>query len=87
MAVVIRLTRVGATNSPCYRIVAADSRNPRDGRSLEILGTYDPRRSESIQRLDLERVDWWLSHGARMSATVRSLVKKQRKTAEAVAGA
>ena len=87
MAVVIRLSRVGAANTPCFRVVATDSRTPRDGRSLEILGTYDPRKGESIERLDLGRVDWWLAHGAKMSSTVRSLVRKQRKTADAAAGA
>lgn len=86
MAVVLRLSRVGAANSPCFRIVATDSRTPRDGRSLEILGNYNPRSAEPVGRLDLERVDWWLSHGARMSATVRSLVNGQRKKAEAAAG-
>jgi small subunit ribosomal protein S16 len=81
MAVVIRLSRVGAKNSPCFRIVATDSRTPRDGRSLEILGTYDPRRDEPVQRLDMDRVEWWLAHGATMSETVRSLVRNQRKAA------
>lgn len=83
MAVVIRLSRVGAANNPCFRIVATDSRNPRDGRSLEILGTYDPRRDDPIVRLDTERLDWWVSHGAQMSDTVKSLAKRRRKKAEA----
>lgn len=86
MAVVLRLSRVGAANSPCFRIVAADSRVSRDGRSLEILGNYDPRSAEPVGRLDLERVDWWLSHGATMSATVRSLVNTRRKNAAVAAG-
>ncbi len=83
MSVAIRLTRVGARNNPCYRVVVVDSKAPRDGKSLETLGTYDPRRADDpVIRLDLERLDWWVSHGARMSDTVRSLAKRERKKVE-----
>jgi small subunit ribosomal protein S16 len=78
MSVKIRLRRTGARNSPSYRVVAADTRFPRDGRFLEILGWYDPKRQGPNCSLKLERIDHWLSKGARPSDTVRSLMKKAR---------
>ena len=76
MAVVIRLTRRGAKKKPFYRIVAADSRMPRDGRFLEILGTYDPMMEEYGDKVDAEKAVAWIKNGAKPSKTVGSLLKK-----------
>ncbi|HRV81970.1 MAG: 30S ribosomal protein S16 [Planctomycetes bacterium] len=78
MAVVIRMKRTGRKNRPCYRISVADSRAPRDGRTLETLGLYDPvAPSKDAQiRLDVERARHWLSSGALPSETVRSIFKR-----------
>ena len=73
--VVIRLTRKGRKKVPFYRIVAADSRMPRDGRFLENLGTYDPIKKEV--KMNLERIDYWVKVGAKMSDTVARLHKKE----------
>ena len=75
----IRLRRTGSNNNAAYRVVATDERSPRDGKFLEILGWYLPRQSGENYKLDIERVDHWLSKGARMSETVASMVKKTRK--------
>ena len=76
MAVVIRLTRRGAKKKPFYRIVAADSRMPRDGRFLEILGTYDPMLEENGCKVDAEKAVAGIKKGAKPSKTVGSLFKK-----------
>ena len=76
LAVVIRLTRRGAKKKPFYRIVAADSRMPRDGRFLEILGTYDPMVKENGCKVDAEKSVEWIKKGAKPSKTVGSLLKK-----------
>jgi small subunit ribosomal protein S16 len=81
MAVKIRLTRTGGRNDVCYRVVAADSRSPRDGRFLEILGWYDPKREGVNFELKRERIDYWKSRGAQLSDTVRSLLRRSAKTA------
>ena len=80
MAVRIRLQRRGAKHAPVYRMVAADSRKPRDGRFLEILGIYNPKskRPEEELQLKLDRVNHWLGVGAQPSDTARSLIKKAR---------
>jgi small subunit ribosomal protein S16 len=75
----IRLRRVGTKNVPCYRIVVTDTRSPRDGRFIENLGTYDPRKPEINFALNLERAQYWLQKGAQPSDTVRSLLKKAAK--------
>lgn len=77
----IRLTRRGAKKRPFYRVVAADSRAPRDGRFIEQLGYYDPMKDPKVIRLDLARVDHWLGHGAQASDTVKGLIEKARKLA------
>jgi len=77
MAAVIRLKRMGAKKRPCYRIVVTDSRNPRDGRFIEEIGTYDPRKNPLFTTLKKERAEYWVSVGARPSATVKSLLKRQ----------
>ena len=74
--VVIRLRREGTKNRPFYRIVAADQRFRRDGRFLEILGTYDPLKENKNVVLDLEKTNAWIAKGAQPSETVRSLIKK-----------
>ena len=84
----VRLTRTGATNDMCYRVVATDSRRPRDGRFLENLGWYDPKRQGENFSLNLDRIAHWKSHGAQLSDTVRSLVRRAKSAApEAVAEA
>jgi small subunit ribosomal protein S16 len=77
----IRLRRTGSTKRPYYRVVVADSRAWRDGRFVEILGHYDPRRSPAAVEIDAERARYWLDKGARASETVRSLL--QGKAAKA----
>jgi len=76
LAVVLRMTRRGAKKKPFYRIVAADSRSPRDGKFLEMLGTYDPLKSENNFKIDSEKVASWVKKGAKPSETVASLLKK-----------
>jgi small subunit ribosomal protein S16 len=82
MAVKIRLTRTGGKNDVCYRVVATDSRSPRDGRFLEILGWYDPKREGVNFELKQDRIEYWHSQGARISDTVRSLLKRKKKAAQ-----
>ncbi len=79
MAVKLRLTRVGKTKQPQYRIVAADSRSPRDGRFIEILGQYNPREEPSLVNLDQEKVDKWLSQGAQPTERVAKLIEINRQ--------
>ena len=87
MAVRIRLTRHGAKKRPFYRIVATDSRMPRDGRFLEILGTYDPTSKPVEIHVKGERLDYWLGHGARPSKTVAELIQRAKAQALDVEGA
>ena len=75
MAVRLRLTRVGKKKQPTYRIVAADSRSPRDGRYLEIVGTYDPRREPSAVTVDNDKAVDWLRKGALPTERVEKLLK------------
>ena len=74
MAVRLRLKRTGKKKQPSYRVVAVDSRKPRDGRVLEIIGTYDPRQDPSSISIVNERAVHWLSHGAQPSDTVSKLL-------------
>ena len=75
MAVKLRLMRMGKKKQPTYRVVAADSRSPRDGRFIEIVGTYEPRAEPSVIKLDQAKVDKWLSQGAQPTETVAKLIK------------
>jgi small subunit ribosomal protein S16 len=75
MAVKIRLTRMGAKKKPYYRIVATDSESPRDGRFLEILGTYDPHQDPAEVKVKAQLLVKWLERGAKPSDTVKSLLK------------
>ncbi len=70
----IRLRRVGSAKRPHYRVVVADERDWRDGRFLEILGHYDPRRDPAVVKIDAEKAQQWIAKGARPSETVRSLL-------------
>jgi small subunit ribosomal protein S16 len=81
--VTIRMARHGAKRAPFYRIVAADSRNPRDGRFLEIVGHYNPVDSKKQLTLKNDRIQHWLDRGAQPSDAVRRLLK--RNAAEAAA--
>src|ERR1051326_7645391 len=85
MAVKIRMKRVGAKNAPVFRIVVADGRSPRDGKFIEEIGTYQPRKKDKNFSLDLDRAKYWLSKGAQPSDTVASFIKKSSKAAAAVA--
>lgn len=77
MAVKIRLARHGAKKRPFYRIVAADSESPRDGRFLEKLGTYNPLQNPAQVDLDTERVKYWIGQGAKPTDTVKSILKRE----------
>jgi small subunit ribosomal protein S16 len=72
----IRLRRTGRKNSPSYRIVIADSRSPREGRFIEIIGQYVPRGGDQAINLKVDRANYWLDNGAQPSDTVRSLLRK-----------
>lgn len=76
MSVKIRLRRTGRSKQPYYRIVIADSRSPRDGRFIEIIGQYAPRSGETALNLKTDRVNHWLDNGAQPTDTVRSLLRK-----------
>ena len=77
MSVKIRLARHGAKKKPFYRIVAADSESPRDGRFLEIVGTYNPLIDPAEVSLKQERIKYWIDQGAIPTTTVKSLLKKE----------
>lgn len=77
MAVKLRLVRMGAKKAPFYRIVAADSRSPRDGRFIELLGTYDPSSDPAKVTIKEEEVLAWLNKGAQPSDTVKNLLSKE----------
>lgn len=77
MAVKLRLLRMGAKKAPFYRIVATDSRAPRDGRFIELLGTYDPRTNPAKVTIKEEEVLKWLNNGAQPSDTVKNLLSKE----------
>ena len=86
MPVRIRMKRVGAKNAPVFRIVVADGRSPRDGKFIELLGTYQPRKKGDNYTLNLERTKYWLSKGAQPSETVASFIKKSSKALLSAAG-
>ncbi|MDQ6783771.1 MAG: 30S ribosomal protein S16 [Actinomycetota bacterium] len=85
MAVKLRLMRFGKKKQPVYRLVAADARSPRDGRFIEILGTYEPRQEPSRVIINRERVDDWLSKGAKPTDTVARLLRQAESEAAAAA--
>jgi small subunit ribosomal protein S16 len=75
LAVRMRLTRVGSKKNPVYRVVVADSRSPRDGKFIEIVGRYNPQTDPSTIDFDEDRIKDWLSKGAQPSPTVKRLLK------------
>jgi small subunit ribosomal protein S16 len=77
MAVKIRLKRMGAKKSPFYRVVVADARSPRDGRSIETIGTYNPLTQPATVEINEEKALTWLANGAKPSDTVRNLFSEQ----------
>jgi len=81
--VAIRLRREGTTNTPYYKVIVADQRSPRDGKFIEIIGNYDPKKQGMNTNIDLARADYWIGKGAQPSDTVRSLIKKVRRAAAA----
>jgi len=83
MSVKIRLKRVGAKNTPIFRIVVADGRSPRDGKFIEEIGTYHPLQKGTNYTVDVERANYWISKGAQPSDTVTSFLKKLKKAAPA----
>jgi small subunit ribosomal protein S16 len=74
VAVKLRLMRMGKKKQPTYRVVAADSRSPRNGRFIEILGTYDPRQEPSVVKIDTAKARDWISKGAQPTETVARLL-------------
>ncbi|WP_310599292.1 30S ribosomal protein S16 [Desulfobulbus sp.] len=85
MAVRIRLTRKGRKKQPFYRIVVADSEAPRDGKFLDIVGTYDPMQNPAAITIDNEKLAVWMKKGAKPTETVESLIKKSGAQAAAAA--
>lgn len=83
MAVKVRLTKAGAKNDAYYHLVAIDSRSPRDGRYIELLGWYDPKKKGDNFQLKMDRIEYWASKGAQLSETVRSMVRKAKRAAHA----
>ncbi len=77
MAVKIRLTRLGAKKKPFYRIIVADSRSPRNGRFIEIIGNYDPTKEPAVVNVDEDKAIDWMMKGAQPTDTVRSLLSKK----------
>ena len=77
MAVKLRLKRMGAKSRPFYRIVAADSRSPRDGRFIEVVGTYNPIMEPAEVKIDEELANKWLDNGAQPTDTVKALLKNE----------
>lgn len=78
MAVKLRLMRMGKTKQPTYRVVAADSRAPRNGRFIEILGSYDPRHEPSVVRIDVAKAESWIAKGAQPTERVAKLLAVAR---------
>lgn len=79
MAVKIRLRRVGSNKKPFFRVVVADMRCPNEGRFLDMLGWYDPKRKGVNYELNMDRIEHWIGRGAVVSDTVKSLMRKNRK--------
>ena len=80
MAVSIRLRRTGSTRRPSYRVVVADSRSPRDGRFIEIVGHYNPLTSPPTVKIDRQKVQSWIAKGAQPSNTVKKLIANVKET-------
>ena len=87
MSVKVRLTRTGANRDNNFRVAATDTRNPRDGRFIEILGWYDPKKKGVNFGLKLDRIEHWIKNGAIVSETVRSLLKRNARAERAAKAA
>ncbi len=87
MSVKIRLRRTGCNKCVSFRVVATDSRSPRDGKFIEILGNYEPKKAGDNFKIDLDRVAYWQAHGAQLSETVASMVRKLQRAAPAAESA
>jgi small subunit ribosomal protein S16 len=87
MALKIRLTRVGTTHQPHYRVVVAEARSRRDGAPTEVLGSYNPRAKGETLKIDLARVDYWMSKGAKPTDTLHAMIKRSRRSAAAAPAA
>lgn len=74
----IRLARIGKKKKPFYRVVVIEKRNARNGRFVEIVGTYDPLKNPAEVKLEAERIKFWLGNGAQPSDTVRSFLRQQK---------
>ncbi len=79
----IRLSKVGSVHQPLYRVVLKEVRSRRDGAAIEYLGTYTPAVKGNPIKIDLARIDYWISKGAQPTDTMRSMIKKARRAAEA----
>ena len=77
----IRLSRIGKKKHPFYRVVVTEKTRPRNGRFVEIVGTYDPQKKPTAVQIDAERVQYWLGKGAQPSDTVRSLLRPSKPAA------
>lgn len=87
MALKIKLSRVGTTHTPAYRIIVKEGRSRRDGAAVEQLGTYQPRVSDTPLKINLERIDYWLGKGALPTDTMRGLINRARRAAPAAPAA
>jgi small subunit ribosomal protein S16 len=82
MAVKIRMTRKGSKHNPFYRIVVADERSPRDGRYIELVGTYNPCENPAKVDLKMDRIEHWQNHGVKMTQTVSQIIKRHKQGAQ-----
>lgn len=85
MSVKIRLTRQGGKKKPFYRVVVADSEAPRDGKFIDVVGTYNPNADPGKAELNLDKIAHWVQRGAILSGTVKQLVKRSHAASSAVA--
>ena len=76
MALKINLTRIGRINNPKYRVVVAEAKSKRDGKFLDIVGTYDPMQNPAVVKIDNEKLDSWMKKGAKPTETVESLIRQ-----------
>jgi small subunit ribosomal protein S16 len=80
MAVKIRLARGGAKKTPMYRVVVADSESPRDGRYIEKVGYYQPTLNPKVLNLDLDKIESWITKGAKPTDTVKALIRQSKRS-------
>jgi small subunit ribosomal protein S16 len=85
MALKIRLSRVGTKNEPHFRVVVAEERSRRDGDAVEQIGSYNPRAKGNTLTIKLDRVDYWVSKGAKPTATMHSMIKRAKRAVPAAA--